>query len=1050
MQPTGRSSGILVSPEQWEAATALPGDLSDKYYDVLYRFSASTGGAILLSEPDPRAAFCAASAATAANGQVYITHTNLKVLRGLFQNLTSKGIADQVLFFHGSLRHFTRDLPLHPLLVAARHADALLSIWHDLPAGATVLLPEAFSAAQRWTSAGFLEGIHDSSAFAAYLTTAKCRKHPNQLTGSVFRSIRSQLIACYFSGDDSPSPEHYTPVSDRTKAAREDWVQTSPNLPSISGWPYSLEQSPSLPDTLPNGESWPLISIVTLSYNQGKYLEETILSVAHQGYPRVEHIVMDGGSTDSTVDVLRRNRRFLTYAVSEKDGGQSNAINKGMARATGQILTWLNSDDLLAPGALQGIALGFHTSAADMVAGMVCLRTGGQTTETHMTCCPPGPLPIDDLLDLDGGWNAGKFFYQPEVMFSRDIWERAGGYVSERLYHSMDYDLWVRMAEAGARLHVIGKPVAWFRVHADQKTNAEEKFKSELSEYVSDYYRRNEKTCPPSKAQAGARRNLRIVMLNDHGFEYGAGLAHQRTAQSLANAGHEIVPLALRSTPGHTGESSHLTAEEVLRAVEGANPDMVITGNLHSAGPDPWQLGILAQRYPTLSILHDFWLLTGRCAYPAPCDKYLSGCDASCPTADEYPKLAPDAIAPAWNRKQKILFSQNNLMLLANSAWTAEFAACTLAIRGKGRIAPPVTRFRLGFPLQRFRPRDRKVCREQLGLPLDRFIVLLSGDLYDRRKNTRLALDAIGSLRLPDVTVVSLGTTRPGEDFAFDVRRPGHVRDEMLLARYYAAADVFVGPSKEETFGQVFIEAAACGTPSIGVRASGMQDAVLDGVTGLLIDQACVSELGAAILELYRKPELRERMGAWARIYVENEWSPEAAYYYMFQAWQNLGLGERLRLQPKIAILPNAPEMKHAIPIQRPQGLTMNAHTLGPEEGPHLEYSLPKFRWAYGPVSKVDLNVSAEGRHSLVLRYRNLHADQQVTLRLNGNVLGAYRMAETGIANGRLLCVAAELRAGANELEMQFTRWANPASEGRPLAAAITEISFLPDEPGRA
>ena len=99
----------------------------------------------------------------------------------------------------------------------------------------------------------------------------------------------------------------------------------------------------------------------------------------------------------------------------------------------------------------------------------------GKLIGQHLTACEDGPLPLNDILDLDGGWNAGQFFYQPEVMFTRSLWLRAGGYVDETMYFSMDYDLWARFADAGARLHVIGRPVAWFRLH-EEKDHVQEKF----------------------------------------------------------------------------------------------------------------------------------------------------------------------------------------------------------------------------------------------------------------------------------------------------------------------------------------------------------------------------------------------------------------------------------------------------------------------------------------------------------------------------------------------------------------------------------------------
>jgi glycosyltransferase involved in cell wall biosynthesis len=997
--------------------------------------SGEADGTLILSQLGPESLLAAAQSAPAA-AHIYFAHRDARALQLAFQSLVRAAVSRPVLFFHGATKELVRDLPAHPALLAVSSAEDLFQYWLELPAGAHILLPAPLAEEAHWSAAGFLEPLSSG----VYKTTGRFRADPSRLPAPLFSRV------AFFGPQGNFREGAYSPQNRATGLVRRWWRDKAPKaLSGYGDWPYAAAPTP-LPDTLPNGERWPLISIVTPSFNQGKYIEETILSVASQGYPRIEHIVMDGGSKDETTAVMHRYRHFLAAAVSEKDKGQSNAINKGMALATGDILTWLNSDDMLAPGALAAVAMAFHTAAADLVAGVVSLRSNGKTVGHHLTSCDPGPLPLDGLLDLDNGWNAGKFFYQPEVMFSRDIWDRAGSKVREDLYYSMDYDLWVRIAEAGGRLHVIGHPVAWFRLHDEQKTSAEAKFKAELLGYVDAYYARTNRPKPAPKPPP-ARASLRIAMLNDHGFQYGAGIAHRRMAEAFAFAGHDVSALSLRFDPGDGASPSELTAEEVATAVASHSPDLVVAGNLHSAGADPWQLGLVAERYPTLSVLHDFWLLTGRCPYPTPCTKYISGCDASCPTANQYPVLPPDKIAPAWNRKQKLLFGNNQLMLLGNSQWTCSFAIDAMAAAGQGRPPRPVQQFRLSFPLETFRAKDRQTCRALLGLPIDRFIVLLSGDLYDPRKNTRLALDALASLQLPDLTIVSLGQKRDGEHFQFsDIRRLGHIYDPDHLASLYAAADIYVAPSREETFGQVFIESIACGTPVIGVRASGMQEAVVEGLTGLLAEEFSTEALAAAIFELYRKPDLRVRMGQWGRIYVQNEWSVMASYYHLFRAWRSLGLLQKLGLPEKIGFRPAPPELSQVRIIRRGEGMTIDPVSLGPEEGPYPEYSLPRFRWAYGPVSEMHVHSTQAGSHSLVLRYRNLHPDQTMSLALNGQPLGAFPLPATGIEKGRLVCIKAELREGGNTLKMEFSRWADAAKEGRPMAAAITEIRFLPDE----
>src|SRR5262245_11264512 len=114
------------------------------------------------------------------------------------------------------------------------------------------------------------------------------------------------------------------------------------------GWPWT-EECAQLPDRMPDGSEWPRISIVTPSYNQGAFLEETLRSVLLQGYPNLEYVVIDGGSRDCSVDVIKKYERWIRYWVSEPDRGQSHAINKGFEKTNGDILAYINSDDAYLP-----------------------------------------------------------------------------------------------------------------------------------------------------------------------------------------------------------------------------------------------------------------------------------------------------------------------------------------------------------------------------------------------------------------------------------------------------------------------------------------------------------------------------------------------------------------------------------------------------------------------------------------------------------------------------------------------------------------------------
>lgn len=227
------------------------------------------------------------------------------------------------------------------------------------------------------------------------------------------------------------------------------------------------EDKIKLPDATPDGKPWPKISIVTPSYNQGQYIEETIRSVLMQGYPNLEYIIIDGGSTDNTVEIIKQYEQHLTYWVSEKDNGQTHAINKGFEKATGDILAYLNSDDVYMPYTLRLVAELFskfnikfltghrsHLVDQDVIAP---LPTATYKFNSHLY---QKGFHVQELM----GWNQ-----QPSTFWSAALFNKCGREFNESMQCSFDIDMWIQFAKH-TELIYLRSVLAMMRQHAEQKS----------------------------------------------------------------------------------------------------------------------------------------------------------------------------------------------------------------------------------------------------------------------------------------------------------------------------------------------------------------------------------------------------------------------------------------------------------------------------------------------------------------------------------------------------------------------------------------------------
>ena len=236
-----------------------------------------------------------------------------------------------------------------------------------------------------------------------------------------------------------------------------------------TGWPWT-EETPAAPPRTMGGHPWPRITVVTPSFNQAGFLEETLRSVLLQGYPNLEYIVMDGGSTDGSVEIIERYARWIAHWRSGPDEGQSDAINQGFLRASGDVIGWLNSDDIYCPGALQRAGDGLADGAADMFMGaMDKVLVHDAHVEFVKRSSPHEDEAFHGFPIFKDGRRHGFHFIQPPALWTRELWERTGG-LDARYHYQMDREWLTRALAAGARVRTCDDVMARFTLHPGSKS----------------------------------------------------------------------------------------------------------------------------------------------------------------------------------------------------------------------------------------------------------------------------------------------------------------------------------------------------------------------------------------------------------------------------------------------------------------------------------------------------------------------------------------------------------------------------------------------------
>jgi glycosyltransferase involved in cell wall biosynthesis len=366
----------------------------------------------------------------------------------------------------------------------------------------------------------------------------------------------------------------------------------------------------------------------------------------------------------------------------------------------------------------------------------------------------------------------------------------------------------------------------------------------------------------------------RMVFLNDLGFLYGAGIAQKRQAASFLLSGWSVSIFASQAVPipryaYFTGNpkidrglsvAPPVSAATVVGAVMDRCPQLVIVGNIHGAA---WPVRILSglqdRGATVVAYMHDCYWVTGRCVHPRSCTRYITGCNASCPTPNEHPRLAPDEIHAAWRERETCFSGPRAIPIVANSHWTAQLA----------RNRFPSSRIdviHLGLDHNLFAPIQKEAARRMMNMPLDKPIIVLGSlNVDDDFKGGRLFRDLCKMLAArSDIRVAVIGKGSHSIDGILPL---GLVDDERLMPLILNCADIYVNTAVEESFGQMLLEASACGIPTIAIAAGGVSDIVTDE-TGILVREKRACALTTAIDTLLSDAALRDRMGHAARARV--------------------------------------------------------------------------------------------------------------------------------------------------------------------------------------
>ena len=336
--------------------------------------------------------------------------------------------------------------------------------------------------------------------------------------------------------------------------------------------------------------------------------------------------------------------------------------------------------------------------------------------------------------------------------------------------------------------------------------------------------------------------------------------------------------------------TAEFAAQQLRKALRRGQPNIISVHNLHGGTPWGWGPHLVEaclEFAPVVWTLHDMWSFTGRCAYSYDCDKFITGCDAACPTPHESPSLAPEKIQAAWEQRRAIYDRhRHDLVIVAPSRWLAEQARRGLFANHRVEVIP----YGLTDRYYDFDPVPREDARRELGInPAGPVLLLAAFDLAERRKGGEILADLWRHIEHRPLTVVTMGRGAVAiNDPLIEVHSLGWIDEDRQKAVAYSAADALLHPAPADNFPNVVLEAFACGTPAITMPVGGLPEMVRPGVSGWLADAATPAGLGQAVERAVRDLSLGKSLRESSRALAAKEYSLELQGRRYFQLFQEL------------------------------------------------------------------------------------------------------------------------------------------------------------------